>query len=170
MPYLDNAVTAYLGIGSNLGDREANLQKALQELAQVGTIRRVSSMYESEPVGYRDQPWFINMVCCIDTRMGPFDLLEAIKTIERDMGRIPSFPNAPRIIDIDVLLCGEETIDSPQLTVPHPRMTERAFVLAPLVEIAPELMHPLRGQTFAQLLEELKTLEEIRKWRQGGLP
>lgn len=147
-------VTAYLGLGCNLGDREGNIATALQRLSQRMTIDQVSSIYETEPTGYREQPWFLNAVCRVSTGLDPSSLLRLIKEIETELGRVPSFPHGPRIIDIDILFFGDEVMETDTLTIPHPRIAERFFVLIPLVEIAPELVHPVAQKTLKQLLEE----------------
>ncbi len=137
--------TVYLGLGTNLGDRESNLREALRRLAELVRIEAVSSVYESEPVGFRAQPDFWNLVVRVHTELGPRALLVAIQEIERAMGRRPSFRNAPRVIDIDILLYDDVQLDLPELTIPHPRMLERAFVLVPLAELAPDLELPGLG-------------------------
>ena len=148
------SVTAYLALGSNLGDREENIATALQRLSQRMTIEQVSSIYETEPVGYQEQPWFLNAVCRVLTGLDPSSLLRLIKETETELGRVPSFANGPRLIDIDILFFGDEVMETETLTIPHPRIAERFFVLIPLVEIAPELVHPVAQKTLKQLLEE----------------
>lgn len=125
----------YFSLGSNLGDREKNLLQAADALE---TTAR-SSIYETEPRDLVDQPWFLNMAASCETNASPFELLEKIRAIERDMGRVRRIPKGPRLIDIDILLFGDEVLETPELTIPHPRMTERRFVLEPLLEVAPEL-------------------------------
>lgn len=143
--------TAYLGLGTNLGDRDANLAAALELLDERVGIDAVSSVYESEPVGYTAQPKFLNLVARIRTKLAPRDLLEALQEIERELGRERHFRNAPRVIDVDLLLYDDEVLEEPGLTVPHPRMLERDFVLRPLVELDPELRHPIRGRLVDRL-------------------
>jgi len=133
----------YLGLGSNLGDRQSNIVQALQQMKSQVTVEEVSSFYETEPVGYLDQPRFINAVCRISTQLPPLELLHFLKRIERRMGRQPSFRDAPRPIDIDILFYDDLVIESPELTIPHPRLPQRAFMLVPLAEIAPDLIHPV---------------------------
>lgn len=146
----------YLSFGSNLGDRESSIRKALDSLAAGGHIRvvRVSSMYETAPVGFTDQPDFINAVALVETDLSPLDLLRTILDLEREMGRVRNLRWGPRVIDIDILLYDESQVDSEELTIPHPRMMERAFVLAPLAEIAPDLVLP-NGRTASQALASL---------------
>jgi 2-amino-4-hydroxy-6-hydroxymethyldihydropteridine diphosphokinase len=161
-------VTAYLGLGSNLGDREGNIAKAINLLSQKVRVERVSSLYETDPVGYKEQPLFLNAVCCISTELSPQRLLALVKGIENLLGRVSSFPNAPRIIDVDILFYGDQVIETPELTIPHPHLPERAFVLVPLAEIAPGLMHPQKGRSAAGLLEEVKERGGVRKWSGEG--
>jgi 2-amino-4-hydroxy-6-hydroxymethyldihydropteridine diphosphokinase len=156
-------VTIYLGLGSNLGDREANLVKALQLLSERLPVEQISSLYETEPVGYEPQPHFLNAVCCAKTEIGPFQLLSLIKGVEAALGRVPSFPNAPRPIDVDILFYGDLIIETPQLTIPHPRLEERAFVLIPLFELDAALVHPLSGERIGDLAARVQGREGVRK-------
>lgn len=152
----------YLGLGSNCGDRLANLRAGAQRLHAAITITQVSSVYETEPVGYAEQPWFLNAVLEGYTELGPDTLLQFALGIEKALGRERSFPNAPRTLDIDILLYGELKIASPTLTVPHPRLTERGFTLCPLTEIAPHLEHPVTGDSMENILATAVGLEETR--------
>ena len=156
-------VRVYLGLGSNMGNRESNLVQALNLLPQEVTVERVSPIYESEPVGYKDQPWFLNTVCSAHTRLSPPQLLAYVKHIEEQLGRMLSLRNAPRPIDVDILLYDDLTMETEELTIPHPRMMDRAFVLKPLVELNPNLVHPRSGKTVRQILSELKEPEKTRK-------
>ncbi|TMF43049.1 MAG: 2-amino-4-hydroxy-6-hydroxymethyldihydropteridine diphosphokinase, partial [Chloroflexi bacterium] len=137
--------TVYLGLGSNLGDRRGNLAAALQRLREVFEITSVSSVYDTEPVGFADQPRFLNIVLKGQTALDPEALLDYVKQIEAKLGRQPSFRYGPRPIDIDILLYDDLHIEQDNLTIPHPRMAERAFVLVPLAEIAPESVEPVSG-------------------------
>lgn len=155
---------AYLALGSNMGDRRQNLARALEILSRRAAVERVSSVYETEPVGFKDQPKFLNAVCCISTSLPPQQLLSLAKEIEVKMGRTPSFRNAPRPIDIDILFYEDKVVNLPGLEIPHPRLAERAFVLIPLVEIAPDLVHPVCLKTVAELLGELGSVSGVCKW------
>ena len=142
-----------------------NLARGLESMARGMVIKQVSSIYETEPLGYLGQPWFLNMVCSGTTQLGPLELLSFAKEIEGQLGRVASFPNAPRPIDIDILLYGDRVIETQDLVIPHPRIGERAFVLIPLVEIAPELTHPLTAKSMGDLLSELTGSQQVRRWR-----
>ena len=144
---------AYLSLGSNIGNREGMLAEALR-LLQAPDLRvvRVSPVYETEPMELRDQPWFLNLVAEIETDLFPRQLLARTQKIEKELGRKRKVPKGPRTIDIDILLYGRFVIDTPDLQVPHPRMTERRFVLEPLAQLAPELRHPVLRRTVGELL------------------
>ena len=159
-------VEAYLGLGSNLGDRAANLRRAVSLLDERLAARLiVSSVYETMPWGYADQPSFLNLACRVDTGMTAHELLAAAQDVERLLGRAPTFRYGPRAIDVDVLLYGNRIIDTDGLRVPHPRLSERAFALAPLAELAPALRHPELGASMRELLERLPPAE-----REGVTP
>lgn len=157
-------VIAYLGLGSNLGKRQDNLDMALNLLSQRFKLGGVSSMYDTKPVGDVNQPRYLNLVCQVYVRLAPDALLALAKGIESKMGRAWGKTNAPRTIDVDVLFYGDEVIDTPNLVVPHPRLTKRAFVLVPLAEIAPDLVHPVNGKTVEELLGSLKGTQDVVRW------
>ena len=147
--------TAYLSLGSNLGDRAANLETAIQHLGELGRIPAQSSLYETEPVEMERQPWFLNSVVALETELMPRQLLLRTLAIELKMGRRRTQPKGPRTIDIDILLFGNSIIDTAALTIPHPAMHQRRFVLEPLAEIAPELRHPVLKKTVREMLDAL---------------
>ncbi|MBI2934743.1 MAG: 2-amino-4-hydroxy-6-hydroxymethyldihydropteridine diphosphokinase [Chloroflexi bacterium] len=161
--------SVYLGLGSNLGDRQENIRRATDLLSRLGAPVRVSSLYETEPVGFLDQPKFLNAACELQTRLGPFQILVLIKGIEATLGRKPIFRNAPRTIDIDILLFGPVTLQTHALTIPHPRLCERAFVLAPLAELEPGLVHPVSNKRIGELLEAVAGREGVRPWQEKGV-
>jgi 2-amino-4-hydroxy-6-hydroxymethyldihydropteridine diphosphokinase len=143
----------YLSLGSNLGDRAANLKAAIAALPSANFhVRKVSSFYETEPVDYLDQPWFLNCVVEGETDSQPIDLLRALRAIESQLGSKKAFAKGPRLLDIDILLFGDRSLDIPELQIPHHGMLERKFVLAPLAEIAPQLQHPSWPATASELL------------------
>ena len=148
---------AYLSLGSNLGSLEENLERALVLLESdtVHVVKR-SSIYETEPQDVTDQPWFLNMAVACETRCFPLQLLTAVRNVEGQMGRVRHVRRGPRIIDIDILLFGNAIIETPRLTVPHPRMLERRFVLEPLLEIAPDLAHPATKRPLRDYLNDVK--------------
>ena len=160
-------VTAYLGLGSNMGDRQSNIDKALDFLSQRLRIGKVSSIYDTEPVGNVEQPRFLNLVCEVYTILAPIALLTVGKAIESKLGRVQGKRNAPRPIDIDILFYGDQVIETAELVIPHPRLMERAFVLIPLAQIAPDLVHPINGKTVKELLAGLTEVQGVFKWEGG---
>jgi 2-amino-4-hydroxy-6-hydroxymethyldihydropteridine diphosphokinase len=146
--------TIYLSLGANIGDREANLRAAIERLSAVDLrVLRQSPMYETEPVDCPDPRWFLNMVVEAETTLFPLQLLARTGKIERELGRLRTVPNGPRTIDIDILLYGQAVVRTARLEIPHARMSERRFVLAPLADLAPGLRHPVSHRTVRQLLD-----------------
>jgi 2-amino-4-hydroxy-6-hydroxymethyldihydropteridine diphosphokinase len=157
-----------LSLGSNVGEREANLRAAIAALADAGLrVRRVSAIYETEPVDYLNQAWFLNCVAEGETKLAASELLRALRGIEAQMGSKKAFAKGPRLIDIDILLYGDEVVDTAELQVPHPRMHLRRFVLVPLAEIAPGLRHPVWRGTVEDLLAETPDQSEVRRIGEG---
>jgi 2-amino-4-hydroxy-6-hydroxymethyldihydropteridine diphosphokinase len=166
------AATVYLGLGANLGDRLANLRLALRRLQTLARLEEVSSLYETQPQGVTDQPLFLNAVCRVTTGLEPPALLRFLKNVEWEIGRRPGGQTwGPRPIDLDILLYDDRVVDTPELKVPHPRLPERAFVLVPLCELAPELRHPQLGRTMKELLASVgeKGVRRMapRGWEEG---
>ena len=164
----DEMVTAYLGLGSNLGDRKASLREAIIRLGdpEALTVVATSSTYETAPWGYTDQPDFLNCVVEIETRLSPVELLERVERVEQEVGRTPSWRYGPRLIDVDILMYGDLCLrlSDPDLTIPHPRMEQRAFVMIPLAEIAGDVVHPVLHRTISDLASEVGEQEGVRVW------
>ena len=158
---------AYIGIGSNVGDREANCLRAIEFLAEAGRVIAVSSLYCTEPVGYTEQEEFINAVAALETGRSPADLLAACQAIEDRLARKRTVRWGPRTADLDILLYGDLVMSRPELVIPHPLMATRRFVLAPLAEIAPGVMHPVLHKTAEQLLRELPLGHRVVKSTPG---
>lgn len=146
--------TVFVGLGSNLGQREEYLRKARKMLSRFLEEIRFSSIYETEPVGYQDQPWFLNQVCLGESTLSPMKLLVIFKEIEKELGRRPGPRFGPRVIDLDLLFYDEWVMVSHLLTIPHPELTERSFVLKPLVEIREDWTHPVIGKTLGEIWRE----------------
>jgi 2-amino-4-hydroxy-6-hydroxymethyldihydropteridine diphosphokinase len=153
---------AFLSAGSNLGDRKAHLESALSSLAKGGKVSRISSYFETEPVGFADQPWFLNIAVELQTGLTPSELLSFCREIEASRGRVRTFPNAPRTLDLDILLYGDAVIHREDLVIPHPRLSERRFVLEPLAQIAPDVRHPVLKKSIRSLLKACPDLSEVR--------
>lgn len=159
---MTKAVMVYLGLGSNMGDRQENLDRALEYLSQRLRMGKISSTYDTEPVGDIEQPRFLNLVCQAYTHLAPSGLLALAKGIESKMGRTGR-SSSPRPIDIDILLYGDEVMETPELVIPHPRMAERTFVLIPLAEIAPDAVHPVSGKAVKELAEGVREKQGVLK-------
>jgi 2-amino-4-hydroxy-6-hydroxymethyldihydropteridine diphosphokinase len=143
----------YLSLGSNIGNREEYLRTAVEWLGPAGVrVLRASPLYETEPVDYTAQPWFLNQVVEAETELFPLQLLKATQRIERELGRVRSVPKGPRTVDIDILFYGRAVVHTERLEIPHPRLAERRFVLAPLADLAPDLRHPLTKLTVREML------------------
>ena len=144
----------YLSLGSNIGDREGNLRKAVERLAAEDVrVLRMSRVYETEPVDYKDQAWFLNQVVEAETALFPMQLLTRIGRVERELGRVRTVRKGPRTIDIDILFYAAAVVETARLEIPHPRIAERRFVLAPLAELAADLRHPLTHRSVRRMLE-----------------
>jgi len=159
--------TVYLSLGSNLGDRAAHIERALARLAGNGVrITRRSSLYQTEPVDFQAQGWFLNLAVEAETELMPRQLLRVIRQIEKELGRKRIVRAGPRTVDIDILLYGASVVSAAELEIPHPRMTERRFVLVPMAEIAPALRHPVLRLTMVELLAATHDRSQVRRMRQ----
>lgn len=157
----------HIALGSNLGDRSANLEAAIAALPPAVEVTRRSAVYETEPEYIADQPAFLNMAVCGETRLEPQELLLRLKAIERQLGRRPARRYGPRVIDLDIVFFGDRIVAVPGLAIPHPRMSERAFVLTPLSDIAADVRHPVTGETVLNLLEKLIDRSGVRRYSAG---
>jgi 2-amino-4-hydroxy-6-hydroxymethyldihydropteridine diphosphokinase len=155
--------TVYIALGSNIGDRDTNLRNAIQFLREAGIhISKISAFYETEPVDFLDQDWFLNAVLEAETDLPPLELLREMRAIETRMGSKKAFAKGPRLIDLDILIYADQVIDTPELQVPHPRMLDRKFVLIPLVEIAPNLRHPKWPAPASEMLHRTPDQSQVR--------
>lgn len=153
----------YLSLGSNIGDREDNLRQAIWRLGELGRVFSISSFYETEPVEFTEQPWFLNCAVALETELTAPQLLQELLRTELEMGRQRIQKNGPRTIDMDILLFGDLLVNTPDLSIPHPAMASRRFVLAPLSEIAPDVLHPVLKKTVRELLDELPPGQFVRR-------
>jgi 2-amino-4-hydroxy-6-hydroxymethyldihydropteridine diphosphokinase len=153
----------YFSLGSNIGGRQRHLRNAIERLSSLGRVAAVSSFYETEPVEFTNQPWFLNCAVALESTLEPPQLMAAILRLEQEMGRKRTVQKGPRTIDIDILLFGDVVVDSSDLTIPHPALHHRRFVLEPLAEIAPEARHPLLKKTVRELLDALPAGQAVRK-------
>lgn len=160
-------VAAFLGLGSNVGDRQAHLAHALHQLDALYELTGVSSVWETDPVGYEDQRRFLNLVARIATRASPRELLRTTRKIEAERGRERRFRNAPRTLDIDLLLYGDRVVEEEGLEIPHPRMAERAFVVVPLLELDPGLVDPRTGESYAEMDAATPSSNEMHRIMDG---
>jgi 2-amino-4-hydroxy-6-hydroxymethyldihydropteridine diphosphokinase len=161
-------IITYISIGSNVGDKQVNCRKAIDHLVELGRVISVSSLYYTEPVGYKEQEDFINAVAAVETSCSPSELLSRCHSIEDRLGRRRTVRWGPRTIDLDILLYGDLVMNQPDLVIPHPLMTRRKFVLAPLSEINPEVVHPILNKTAEQLLYELQISHTVIKCKPGN--
>ncbi len=155
--------TAYIGLGANLGERLPALRHARFRIEELGVVEATSPVYETAPVGFTDQPPFLNAALSLATRLGPEELMFNLLQIEHALGRVRTFPNAPRALDLDLLVYDDAVIDLPNLVVPHPRLHERAFVLVPLNDIAPDLLHPHLMVPVGDLLQRLGPIKDVHR-------
>jgi 2-amino-4-hydroxy-6-hydroxymethyldihydropteridine diphosphokinase len=154
---------AYLSLGSNVGDRDKNLCEAIRRLSALGRVTSVSSFYETEPVEFTNQAWFLNCAVALEVSLKPGELMRALLQTEQEMGRERIQKKGPRLIDLDIMLFGNTVVNTAELVIPHPAMARRRFVLEPLAEIAPELRHPLLNKSVRQILDELPAGQKVTK-------
>jgi 2-amino-4-hydroxy-6-hydroxymethyldihydropteridine diphosphokinase len=155
----------YLGLGSNVGDKERNIRKAIELIDQECTVLKKSKLYKTDPVGYMEQDWFLNRVIEVETSRKPKELLRFLKSIEKKLGRQKTVKNGPRTIDIDILLYDDILLDSESLTIPHPRLHKRLFVLGPLSDMCPDCIHPKLKMTVSEIRKNLKSKDKVEVYR-----
>lgn len=163
--FVADPVMVYLSLGANLGSRKENLDRALNLLSHRLTVGKVSQVYETDPVDNVNQPKFLNLACQIFTRLAPVELLTLVKGVELKLGRVSTGANASRPIDIDIIFYGDQVVETPELIIPHPRMAQRAFVLIPLAEIAPDMVHQVSKKTVKELLAGIKETQGVFEWK-----
>ena len=156
---------AYLGLGSNIGDKEAQITQALDRLAKVSTVKRISPFYLTEPVGLKDQAWFLNCVAEVETEKDPEKLLSALQSIEKKMGKTKIKINSPRTIDIDILFYDNQVVNQKNLVIPHPRLHTRLFVLRPMMDLNPDFVHPVLKKTIQKLYTEQPWAEIVTPYK-----
>ena len=161
---------AYLSLGSNLGDRDLYLREAIRRLQSVGRVQAISSVYETQPVELTGQPWFLNCALALETAASPAQLMGQLLAIESAMGRQRIRKKGPRTLDLDILFFADLVVNTPQLTIPHPAIAERRFVLAPLAEIAPSAIHPVLNKTIQELLEALPPGQTVKRLKKKLTP
>jgi len=161
--------TSYIGIGSNMGDRRRNCLEAVDRVDRAGAcnIISISSLYITEPVGVTGQEWFVNCAACLETRLSPADLMGMLLDIEAEMGRVRKYKWGPRVIDLDILIFGQDVVNEKDLTIPHPMMHQRRFVMAPMAELAPDLIHPILGRTMTELYRDIPKGDQTVKRLKG---
>ncbi len=162
-------VRVYLGLGSNIGNKEHNIQKALFFIKELYTITKISKLYLTEPVGYKQQDWFLNCAVEIETKVHPEIILASTQMIEKKIGRTETRMNGPRTIDIDILLYGDRIVNRVNLIIPHPRLHERRFAIQPLLDIDPDLRHPVLNKTMQQLYNALSRTEQVKLYKENFL-
>jgi 2-amino-4-hydroxy-6-hydroxymethyldihydropteridine diphosphokinase len=156
--------TVYLGLGSNMGDKEGSIKKAISLLSDLGVVVKASKLYLTEPVGFKDQEWFLNIIVLLETDLDPYRLLDAVQSIEKSMGRVRVRRYEPRVIDIDILFYDDLVIDDESLTIPHPRLHERRFILEAMLDLNPCLKHPVNGKTIEELYHECRDHSMVKPY------